>query len=221
MPAHDHDRDRDDVLQHPQRLRGDASPSPLAQAAAAMGRTDVLNSSAVMGLQRTVGNAGVGALLEEERSPVHDVVGSGGSALASDVRTDMETRLGADFGDVRVHTDDKAHDSARAVHAHAYTVGSDVVFQRGGYDPSSTAGRTTLAHELTHVMQQRSGPVDGTPAAGGVHVSDPSDRFEREASANAERAMSAGAEVVAPVSAAPAAVQREAEKEEEEEAPPS
>jgi hypothetical protein len=44
-----------------------------------------------------------------------------------------------------------------------------------------------LAHELTHVVQQRSGPVDGTDAGGGVKVSDPSDRFEREAVANADR----------------------------------
>lgn len=53
-----------------------------------------------------------------------------------------------------------------------------------------------LAHELTHVVQQRSGPVDGTDAGGGVKVSDPSDRFEREAVANADRLMSAPAPAV-------------------------
>ena len=57
--------------------------------------------------------------------------------------------------------------------------------------PARSEGRTTLAHELTHVVQQRSGPVDGTSAPGGIKVSDPSDRFEREAAANAERVMSA------------------------------
>ncbi|TFV77497.1 DUF4157 domain-containing protein [Blastococcus sp. CT_GayMR19] len=222
MPEYRHDQDRDEQVHATQRLRADGRPSPQAMLAAASGRTDVLSGSTVLALQRTAGNAGVGAMLEEERSPVHDVVGSGGgSPLPTDVRTDMETRLGADFGDVRVHTDDKAHDSARAVHAQAYTVGSDVVFQRGGYDPSSTAGRTTLAHELTHVVQQRSGPVDGTPAAGGIRVSDPSDRFEREASANAERAMSDTAEAPAPVSASPIGVQRQEEGEEEEESPPA
>jgi hypothetical protein len=220
---HDHDHDRDEQVHATQRLRADAGLSPQAAQAAASGRTDVLSGATVLALQRTAGNAGVGAMLEEERSPVHDVVGSGGgSPLPTDVRTDMEGRLGADFGDVRVHTDDKAHDSARAVNAHAYTVGSDVVFQRGGYDTTSTAGRTTLAHELTHVVQQRSGPVDGAPAAGGIKVSDPSDRFEREASANAERAMSATPEPASAVSDAPAMVQREEEvPEEEEEAAPS
>ena len=107
----------------------------------------------------------------------------------SDTRADMETRLGHDFSDVRVHTDGAAHESAKSVQARAYTVGSNIVFQRDAYDPTSTAGRTTLAHELTHVVQQRQGPVDGTPTAGGIQVSHPSDRFEREAVANAERAM--------------------------------
>ena len=222
MPEYRHDQDRDEQVHATQRLRADAGLSPQAAQAAASGRTDALSGASVLALQRTAGNAGVGAMLEEERSPVHDVVGSGGgSALPTDVRTDMEARLGADFGDVRVHTDDKAHDSARAVNAHAYTVGSDVVFQRGGYDTTSTAGRTTLAHELTHVVQQRSGPVDGAPAAGGIKVSDPSDRFEREASANAERAMSASPEPASAVSDAPAMVQREEEVPEEEEPAPS
>jgi hypothetical protein len=136
---------------------------------------------------------------------VHDVINSGGRPLEPEVRTDMEARLGHDFGDVRVHTDSAAHDSAKSVNAHAYTVGSNVVFQRDQYDPGSDSGKLTLAHELTHVVQQRSGPVDGSPAAGGIKVSDPGDRFEREASANAERVMSAPA----PVAAGP--VQRHAE----------
>jgi hypothetical protein len=76
-------------------------------------------------------------------------------------------------------------------------------------------GRTMLAHELTHVVQQRSGPVDGTPAGGGVQISDPSDRFEREAAANAERAMSAPAP--AAVSPAGPSVQRQEGEEEEPE----
>ena len=107
----------------------------------------------------------------------------------------MESRLGHDFSDVRVHDDSAAAASATAVNAHAYTVGSNVVFQRDKYDPSSTEGRTTLAHELTHVVQQRSGPVDGSSAPGGIKVSDPSDRFEREAAANADRVMATPAPV--------------------------
>jgi hypothetical protein len=155
-------------------------------------------------------------MLEEERSPVHDVVNSGGgSPLAPDVQEEMQGRLGHDFSDVRVHNDSKAHESAQSVNAHAYTVGSNVVFQRDKYDPGSAAGKTMLAHELTHVVQQRSGPVDGSSAGGGIKVSDPSDRFEREASANAEKAMAGPAPAAtAQLSASSAAVQRhEAEEE--------
>lgn len=168
-------------------------------------RPDVLSSSAMLRLQREAGNGAVSDLVEEQRSPVHDVISAGGSPLEPTVRTDMESRLGHDFGDVKVHTDAAAHDSARSVGAHAYTVGSNVVFQRDAYDPSSQAGRTTLAHELTHVVQQRSGPVEGTPSGGGVSVSDPGDRFERAAADNATRVMSD-----------PAPVQRQDEAEEEE-----
>lgn len=188
---HEHDSD---VLRELSRPKGDRINDELADhlgRAAAERRTEVLGTQGLLGLQRVAGNAGVSALLEEDRSPVHAVVNSGGRELEPDVRADMETRLGADFGDVRVHDDDTAADSAKAVNAHAYTVGSDVVFQPDSYDPSSPEGRTTLAHELTHVLQQRNGPVDGTSAPGGIKVSDPGDRFEREAAANAERALAA------------------------------
>ena len=183
-----HDHDETDTLR-PKASRLEAGPTPETARAAAVGRSDVLDPAAVLGLQRAVGNAGVGSLLEEERSPIHDVIGSGGSPLAPDVRAEMEGRLGHDFSDVKVHNDGAAHDSAAAVNAHAYTVGSNVVFQRGRYDTGSAEGKTMLAHELTHVVQQRSGPVDGTDAGGGIKVSDPSDRFEREAAANADAVM--------------------------------
>ena len=110
----------------------------------------------------------------------------------------MEGRFGQDFGDVRVHNDGAAHESAKSVNAQAYTVGSNIVFQRDKYDPASDAGKHMIAHELTHVVQQRNGPVDGTDAGGGVKVSDPSDRFERDAVANADRVMSAPTAAPAP-----------------------
>ncbi|WP_410597532.1 DUF4157 domain-containing protein [Amycolatopsis sp. lyj-23] len=191
MRGHSHENDVEPTLR-PKGDRIERDDHDLLGRAAAAGRTDVLGPAGVLGLQRAVGNAGTASLLEEERSPVHDVVGSGGGTpLDASTRADMESRLGADFSDVRVHTDGAAHDSAKSVNAQAYTVGSDIVFQRDKYDPASEPGRHMLAHELTHVVQQRSGPVDGTDAGGGVKVSDPSDRFEREAVANADRVMSA------------------------------
>ena len=180
--------------------------------AAAEGRTDVVGGAGMLGLQRAVGNSGVTSMIEEERSPVHDVVSGGGRPLEAEVRGEMEGRLGHDFSDVRVHDVGAAHESAKAVNALAYTVGSNVVFQRDKYDPGSDAGKVMLAHELTHVVQQRSGPVDGSSAPGGIKVSDPSDRFEREAASTAERAMAAPASAPVPVAAAAAPVQRDVDE---------
>ena len=135
MRGHDHD------VETSFRPKGDRiarDDGDLMYRAAAAGRTDVLGPAGMLGLQRAVGNAGVGTLVEEDRSPVHDVVNSGGQPLDRDTRTDMEARLGHDFGDVRVHTDGAAHESAKSVNAHAYTVGTNVVFQRDRYDPSSS-----------------------------------------------------------------------------------
>jgi hypothetical protein len=219
MRLHDHDGDTDAGLR-PKADRIDSGPDLTYKAAAAR-RIDALDANGLLDLQRTVGNSGVGAMLEE--SPVEGVVASGrGSPLDADTRADMEARLGHDFGDVRIHTDGAAHDSARSMNAQAYTVGSNVVFQRDRYDPSSPDGRLMLAHELTHVVQQRSGPVDGTDVGGGVRVSDPSDRFERAAVASAERAMSTPAPVQRSAdehagTTSVAAVQREAAPEEDEE----
>jgi hypothetical protein len=70
----------------------------------------------------------------------------------------MEPRFGHDFGNVRIHTDAKAARSAQATNALAYTVGHDIVMDDGRYAPRSTAGRHLLAHELTHVLQQRGAP---------------------------------------------------------------
>lgn len=164
----------------------------------------------VLGLQRSAGNAAVVQMLagEEESSPVKDVIGSGGgSPLDAGTRTFMEERFGHDFSDVRVHTDARASASAQSVQANAYTVGRDVVFRSDQWSPHTDAGRRTLAHELAHVVQQKAGPVDGSPAPGGIRLSDPSDRFEREADAVADRIMAG---------TGTGGVQRQAEEAEEE-----
>ncbi|VVJ17659.1 Uncharacterised protein [Amycolatopsis camponoti] len=67
------------------------------------------------------------------------------------------TTGGPDFGSVRVHTGPGAERAARSLSAAAYTVGDDVVFGAGQYQPDTPAGRSLIAHELTHVLQQRAG----------------------------------------------------------------
>ena len=214
MHHHLNEERQDSVRPKGSRIETDREAHP--GRAVLHGRGDVLDADAILGLQRTVGNGAVTSLLEEERSPVHDVIKSGGRPLEPDVREDMEARLGHDFSDVRVHDDTAAAASATAVNAHAYTVGPNVVFQRDKYDPSTQDGKTTLAHELTHVVQQRSGPVEGTSAPGGIKISNPSDRYERDAAANAERVMSVPAAPVqtAALSATGPSVQRHAAEEE-------
>lgn len=93
---------------------------------------------------------------------VEQVVASGGQALDSITRALFEPQFNADFSDVRVHTGTQAGESARAVAAQAYTLGNDIVFEPGAYAPKTTAGSSLLAHELTHVLQQR-----GTAASNG------------------------------------------------------
>ncbi|MEV0639433.1 DUF4157 domain-containing protein [Streptomyces sp. NPDC050619] len=118
-----------------------------------------------------------------QRSAVPEVLRSAGRPLDAPIRTDMEARLGADFSSVRVHDGPLAQRSASEIGARAYTSGEHVVMGRGGRD------RHTLAHELTHVIQQRSGPVSGTDNGAGLRISDPADRFERAAEDNARRAL--------------------------------
>ncbi len=78
----------------------------------------------------------------------------GGQPLPESTRAFMEQRFGYDFSQVRVHTDAKAEESAKAVNAKAYTVGKDVVFGEGQYSPGTSEGKKLMAHELTHVVQQ-------------------------------------------------------------------
>lgn len=86
---------------------------------------------------------------------VHEVLNSSGKPLDSNTRAFMESRFGHDFASVKVHTDAKAAESAQAVNALAYTVGRDIVFGKGQYQPKTVGGKQLLAHELTHVVQQK------------------------------------------------------------------
>ncbi|WP_320045519.1 DUF4157 domain-containing protein [uncultured Desulfobacter sp.] len=85
---------------------------------------------------------------------VHDVISSASQPLDNNIRNFMEERFGYDFSQIRVHSDKKAADSARAVNARAYTVGRDVVFGDREYVPDTYEGRSLIAHELAHTVQQ-------------------------------------------------------------------
>jgi hypothetical protein len=101
---------------------------------------------------KAAGTANAGGV--EAPPIVHEVLRSPGQPLDPATRAFMEPRFGQDFSGVRVHTDAKAAESARAVNAKAYTAGKNVVFGAGQYGPGTDAGQRLLGHELTHVVQQ-------------------------------------------------------------------
>ena len=92
---------------------------------------------------------------------VDRVVRSSGEPLDPGVQSFMESRFCCDLGHVRIHTDSKAALSAEAVRAKAYALGPHIAFGAGHYQPHTDAGRRLLAHELTHVIQQRDRAAHG------------------------------------------------------------
>lgn len=122
----------------------------------------------------------------------------------------MESRLGADFSDVRVHSDQAAATSAEALGANAYTTGRDIYFAAGKYAPETSEGRHLLAHELTHVVQQQGAHhATGEPGsmqqnAQAATVSHPADPDEKQAEKIAEQVSSQSAiDEITPVSSHP------------------
>jgi hypothetical protein len=88
---------------------------------------------------------------EETRQPGS----AGGEALPAGVREFLETQFATDLGDVRVHADQESAQRAAELGASAFTAGREIYFAKGMYAPGSTPGRSLLAHEVTHVIQQR------------------------------------------------------------------
>jgi hypothetical protein len=138
-----------------------ASNDPLEQEAdrvadQVMAHSDTVGTTSVLPrIQRFSGqnNESVG----EAPDSVERVLSGSGRLLEPALRHDMEQRFDHDFSQVQVHTGGTAEQSAREVNARAYTVGNNIVFGTGQFVPESHEGRRLIAHELTHVVQQRSG----------------------------------------------------------------
>ncbi|MDP2710028.1 MAG: DUF4157 domain-containing protein [Solirubrobacteraceae bacterium] len=99
-----------------------------------------------------------------------------GHTLDDGARERLAPHVGDSLSDVRVHTDPTADALARSVSARAFTTGTDVYFAAGEYRPGTKDGDSLLAHELTHVTQQR-----GAPMTGSLSVSQPGDAMETAA----------------------------------------
>jgi hypothetical protein len=172
-------------------------------------------------LQQQVGNRAIQRLLaqrsESGPSEVDDETAErinqkrgGGQPLDSAVQQQMSSSTGEDYSQVKVHADPEANDLSQQLGAKAFTTGQDVFFREGAYQPHTAGGQELLAHELTHVSQQRRGQVS---SGSGMQVNAPGDAFEQQADEVAHSVTSGQAAAAAP---SQAGVQREAAPEEEE-----
>ena len=125
----------------------------------------------------------------EAPATVYEVLRTPGHPLPLSSRAFMESRFDQDFSQVRVHTDGRAIESARSLNALAYTVGRDVVFDADRYRPETSEGQRLLAHELAHVVQQRSGAASYSVLQKGLTVDESDAPAEREADQMASRVM--------------------------------
>ncbi len=137
-------------------------------------------------LQRKTSRAAArGSRSTEAPSIVHDVLRSSGQPLDSGTRAFMEPRFGYDFSRVRVHADSRAAQSAEAVNAQAYTVGSNIVFGANQGGAGNGSHQRLLAHELAHVVQQ-----GGRQPGGSLQVAPANDRAEGAADRAADDVLS-------------------------------
>lgn len=132
-----------------------------------------------------------GRIHPEVESAIHRARG-GGQPLNGTLKEQMSTALRHDFNEVRVHTGPEADRLNRRLRARAFTVGTDIFFRRGKYDPTSLLGQELIAHELTHVVQQCTGRVRGSGS--GMTVRPAGDAFELEANVLARQVAAAGNE---------------------------
>ena len=173
------------------------------------------------GILRRLGNRNIQRILQRsggEPRQVDDEVSSrinqergGGAPLEDRLQMQMSSQLGYDLSGVRVHNTPSSDQLNRQLDARAFTTGQDIFFRSGEYNPGSSGGQELLAHELTHVVQQGTGQVQGT---GSMTVNAPGDRYEQQADRTAGSLMS-NLNSSTPVSANVA--QRQSPEEEEEE----
>ena len=169
-------------------VRGHSAPSPAEpQAAAPEPEVAVRDLASTMGNQsfsRAVAREGGGILPDGTVHPAVQRAIEIGRGAGAPLPESAQSRFGDALGgvsDVRVHADAESDALTRSVSARAFAVGTDLYFSSGAYRPGSADGDRLLAHELTHVAQQR-----GAPSSGPLQVSQPGDAQEREADAAAQ-----------------------------------
>jgi hypothetical protein len=128
--------------------------------------------------RRMAARRGANGVTEDASQHVAAADASSGQPLPHTLQHKYESSLGADLGSVRVHTGAASARAADSVGALAYTIGQDIHFAAGNYQPSSTRGEELLAHEVAHTVQQGAGSIGRQDK---LEVSTPGDAFESEA----------------------------------------
>ena len=146
-------------------------------------------SSASALLQRRAGGAPLASGIVDAETAVAAASGGSGGPLPAELRERFEASLGADLSAVRVHVGEASADASAAIGARAYTLGQDIHFADGQYDPHGADGQHLLAHEVAHTVQQAGGAASARQAK--MEVSQPGDALEVEAD-HAADAMVAG-----------------------------
>ncbi len=139
--------------------------------------------------EKKLQRSATGSVPETAPPIVHDVLRSPGRPLDAKTQTFFEPRFSHDFSKVRIHADSHANESAKSVNALAYTVGSQIVFGAGLYQPGAAPGRRLLAHELAHVVQQSNMALVSSPA---LSIGPADSPAEREADRIADATLSGG-----------------------------
>ncbi|MGH9056615.1 MAG: eCIS core domain-containing protein [Acidimicrobiales bacterium] len=144
----------------------------------------------LLDLQQNAGNAAVTSMLQPTPGDlVRSVVGSPGRPLDSTTASFVRSAAGHDPSGIRVHDGPQAAAAASSVQAEMFASGNHLVAP-SGLDVSTAEGAFKTVHEVHHIVsQQAHGPVAGTVTDDGLKISDPSDRFEREADAVAAQAV--------------------------------
>jgi hypothetical protein len=158
-----------------------------------------LNADKVIRMQKTFGNSAVQRFLaqrsaqgkneldDETTKSINSELG-GGQSLDQGIAQKAGAVMDQDFSNVNVHTGDKADSLNQQLQAKAFTVGNDIFFQEGQYNPGSSEGQELISHELTHVVQQGATPPS---VQGKMTVNDPNDQYESEADSVADTVMNA------------------------------
>src|SRR5712691_4263930 len=203
MKVGEHSSENEQTARRPEKTSG-------PEGAADQQQTSLPGSRAalVLNLQRTLGNTYVqryvsratrdSASITADDLPARiQTARANGSPLEPSIQRPLETGLGAELSDVRVHTDGEADALAQDLRASAFTTGKDIFFRGGAYQPDTDAGRELIAHEAVHTVQQASGLAGAAPALNGLSVSHPTDPSEQAAEDIAQTLTSTQSQAVA------------------------